>query len=136
MTINIFREDPKKFIVNHFYKLFYVWEKHFLFTYKIGPDSPMIRFSVYWGNILLLFSGLAGIISAWWQSMRKTNRQLKNMIMLSVILLSYISVAHVFSTSEERFSLPAYPIVAVFAGYAWSVLTERIFHITKVRPER
>jgi hypothetical protein len=126
MTVNIFRENPRKFIINHFYKLFYVWEKHFLFTYKIGPDSPLIRFSVYWVNILLLFSGLAGLIGGWWKSLKENNRQLKNMILLSVLLFAYISIAHIFSTSEERFSLPAYPLVAVYSGYTVSLIAGKI----------
>jgi 4-amino-4-deoxy-L-arabinose transferase-like glycosyltransferase len=116
-SISIIRADPAKFITHHAYKLWYVWEKHFLYPYQIGPDSPLIRFAVYWGNVGLLLSGWAGAILF---ILRKKIQADRNRLMIgltSVVLFIYISVAHVFSTSEERFSLPAYPMIAVFAGY-------------------
>jgi hypothetical protein len=116
-NISVFKADIPKFITHHARKLWYVWEKHFLYPYTIGPDSPFIRFLVYWGNVLFLAIGWIGTI--FYTFFDKTHAD-KNKYTIGIITLGlfmYISIAHVFSTTEERFSLPAYPMVAVFAGF-------------------
>jgi hypothetical protein len=118
LSFDFVRTDTSNFIINHIFKLWYVWEKHFLYPYQIGPDSPQIRFAVYWGNVVLLLAGWSGAVIFTVRQKLKTDRNRLIFGILSIFLFAYISIAHVFSTSEERFSLPAYPVVAIFAGYS------------------
>jgi hypothetical protein len=121
-TMTILKADPSKFITQHLPKLWYVWEKHFLYPYQIGPDSPIIRFIVYWGNIFLLCMGFMGASIYSIKQKHHADNERFFLGMTSLGLFAYISVAHIFSTSEERFSLPAYPMLAVFAGYMITII--------------
>ena len=87
----------------------YVWEKHFIYPYVMGKPSEAVKALTYWGNIALLLMAGIGLVAA-----GKSKRSIVSGV---IIFFLYISLAHMFSTSEERFSLPAYPWIAVFAGY-------------------
>ncbi|MFC1647238.1 hypothetical protein ACFL1A_03055, partial [Patescibacteria group bacterium] len=122
----IINADLTKFITHHTAKLWYVWEKHFLFPYIIGPDSPTIRFGVYWGNVLLLLAGWIGAIVFTIKQYLNKKYKLLTVGALSLFLFAYICASFVFSTSEERFSLPAYPFVILFAGWFINMVTLRL----------
>lgn len=109
LSIEKIKSDPWRFVRSRIAKMGYVWEKHFVFPYAQGKPTSMIKAAIYWGNMGLLGIGLIGLIG--WI------RRIRWFTALTVFLVVYISVAHIFSTSEERFSLPAYPLVILFAGY-------------------
>ncbi len=115
LATDVIRRNPVGFVASRIAKMGYVWEKHFLYPYVMGKPSLLVKAVTYWGNVTLL--GLAGIgMALGWKSN-------KHAVMLASGLFLYISLAHVISTSEERFSLPAYPWVMVFAGYGlWRLL--------------
>ncbi|MBI3955870.1 hypothetical protein HY339_01290, partial [Candidatus Gottesmanbacteria bacterium] len=114
LATQIIRRDPLGFFGSRIAKMGYVWEKHFLYPYVMGKPSPLTKGLTYWGNAGLLVLAAIGMVLA-----RKKNRRV--VLVVSCFFL-YISLAHIFSTSEERFSLPAYPWVAVFAGYSlWRI---------------
>lgn len=112
VAIGIIRADPAAFIRSRIAKMGYVWEKHFIYPYLMGKPTPLFKALTYWGNIALL--ALAAIGMALVATVHR------RAVFIGASLILYITVAHVFSTSEERFSLPAYPWIAVFAGYGIS----------------
>jgi hypothetical protein len=116
----IFLANPRQQIILHLQKMGYVWEKHYLFPYRLGGDAPYYTLPVYWGNFALLFSSFSGLIIFLADKIRKKDKKMWFYGLLTLFLFLYICIAHTFSTSEERFSLPAYPMVIVFAGYFFS----------------
>lgn len=115
MAIQTITSDPGWYIKTRIAKFFYVWEKHFVYPYVMGEMTSFQKLLIYWGNIGFLFLGVLGLmlkfpkILGWY----------------TLALIIYISLVHSISTSEERFSLPAYPLIFLFAGYAISYLAKR-----------
>ncbi|MBI5620901.1 hypothetical protein HY949_03920 [Candidatus Gottesmanbacteria bacterium] len=118
LAIAIIRRDPLGFVQSRLAKMGYVWEKHFIYPYVMGDPSPEGKTLTYWGNLAVLLLGLVGMATAY--------KQNKGIVLGVSILVLYISLAHIFSTSEERFSLPSYPWIAVFAGYGIWWLVQRL----------
>ncbi len=114
MATEIIRRDPFRFIQSRIAKMGYVWEKHFLYPYVMGKPSALTKALTYWGNLALLAAAAIGMVLAW-----KRNRRV---VLVASSFFLYISLAHIFSTSEERFSLPAYPWLMIFAAYSlWTI---------------
>lgn len=112
---DIIRRDPAGFLGSRIAKMGYVWEKHFVYPYNQGKPTPIVKAMIYWGNIGLIGIGLIGLIGS--------IRRIRWFAMLTIFFIVYISAAHAFSTSEERFSLPAYPLIFLFAGYGiWRLI--------------
>ena len=111
LSIEEIKKDPLKFLKWRIEKMWYVWEKHHLFPYYFDPQARLTNFLVYGGNLLLLGLFAAGL-TVW---IKKRGGWFA---ILTVFLLLYISFGHAFSITEERFSLPFYPLVCLFAGYA------------------
>lgn len=118
-------ENPAEFIFSRVRKLWYVWEKHFLFYYE-QPENKPVDFTTYWGNNLLIFLGLTGFIS-WFRKNRKSH--LIWFGWLVIFTIGYISLVHSLSLAEERYSLPGYPFIFLFAGYGMWNLVRRIVNI-------
>ncbi|MEK7141442.1 MAG: hypothetical protein AAB800_02750, partial [Patescibacteria group bacterium] len=108
-AITIIERDRIGFLQSRLAKMGYVLEKHFIYPYVMGKPSEAVKALTYWGNIALLLMAGIGLVAA-----GKSKRSIVSGV---IIFFLYISLAHMFSTSEERFSLPAYPWIAVFAGY-------------------
>jgi hypothetical protein len=113
--------DPAWYIFSRIRKAFYVWEKHFVYPYAMGHMSQLQKLSIYWGNIALVSLGILGII-LYISFNRNTSRPQKMFGWFCIVLVVYISIVHVISTSEERFSLPAYPFLFIFAPYCFEYL--------------
>jgi hypothetical protein len=92
------KRDPGKFLLWRVLKLFYVWEKHFLFWYT-GPDDKILNHLVYWSNLSLLALGISGMYL--WYRIRKEKKYLPFLLM-AAFLIVFISFAHIFSTADER----------------------------------
>lgn len=114
-AMTIIERDRIGFLQSRIAKMGYVWEKHFIYPYVMGKPSEEFKALTYWGNIALLSFALIGMAAAY-----KRNKKLVSAVL---IFFLYISLAHMVSTSEERFSLPAYPWIAIFAGYGiWTLI--------------
>lgn len=116
--------DPGAFVLSRLAKFWYVWEKHFLFYYT-QSENAYTDFLTYWGNNLLLFFGLFGFI-IWQRSVKEKYFWFKIFVVFTVL---YISVVHSFSLAEERYSLPGYPLVFLFAGYGVYELANKFFRL-------
>jgi hypothetical protein len=122
-AIEIIKKDPWLFIRQRLGKMFFVWEKHFLFYYRESTNS-LRDILVYWSNILLLISGIAGLIR-WGISEVRKNKIKAVLAAIYTSLIVYISVIHSVSLAEERYSLPGYPILFLFTGYAIVMLCQK-----------
>lgn len=105
---------PVYYISRALTKCWYIWEKHTLFYYQELSNQPVLTW-LYWVNLASLFSGLAGFLS--WILSKKMSFEQRIFGIFSISLIAYLTVIHIFSVSEERFSLPAYPLVFLFMGY-------------------
>lgn len=116
--------DPKKFWLNRVKKLWYVWEKHYIFEYN-NPEITGFSFVVYWTNIVFL--ALAGLGYILWLKKEVSVFKQKYywLAFLLGFLFVYISIVHTVTHAEERFSIPAYPFVFLFVSfsvwYIWDI---------------
>ncbi len=118
-------ENPLEFIITRLRKFWYVWEKHFLYYYT-QPENKIVDFLTYWGNNLLILLGLAGFVS-WYRKNKKSHLVWFGWFVIFTI--AYISLVHSFSLAEERYSLPGYPFIFLFAGYGVWILLKRVLKI-------
>lgn len=126
MGIDIAMKDPAHFIRERINKAWYVWEKHFLFVYLYNPE--IIKILAYSINEVLLVSAAVGMLL--FGLAHKTAHQ-RIFLITSIALILYTSLAHSISIAEERYSLPVYPVLFIFAGYAISKVRDlytNVFH--------
>jgi hypothetical protein len=118
LSMSIIRRDPYQFLFSRIRKLGYIWEKHYLFPYRLESTNLFFNALIYRANFTILLFSFVGFLR--WLSIRSHESSIWLRWMRGIIffLFFYISVAHIFSTSEERFSLPAYPLIMIFAGFA------------------
>lgn len=117
LSLAFIRQDPAKFVSSRIKKLWYIWEKHYFYPYVVEAGGTLAPV-VWWGNNALLLLSVLGFWRWLKAGMGKTRTiPLRWFAMFVIGTVVYISLAHTVSTSEERFSLPAYPLVMVFAGY-------------------
>ena len=126
LGMTIIKKDPLKFIVSRVRKMRYVWEKHYLFPYRLESTNAIINFLVYWTNAGFLVMALFGLIMFARKRKNEKSWAEKQFIYIIIFLFIYITLAHMFSTGEERFSLPAYPFVFMFAGFGIYTLQNRL----------
>lgn len=109
------KSDPRAFITTRFQKMWFVWEKHFLFPYqRIG--GPLVYSIIYWGNIVILASAAAGFI-LWTRSEMQRAFYLRFFAAAAVVNICYTTILHAFSITSGRFSIPDYPIIFMFFAY-------------------
>lgn len=109
-------KNPLNFILSRLSKFWYVWEKHFIFYY-VQPENKLVEFFTYWLNNTILAAGSVGFIVWFRQVIRGSKWHLKYFAALTFFLFIYISMVYSFSLTEERYSLPGYPMIFLFAGY-------------------
>lgn len=115
------RKNPRKFILWRLGKLWWVWEKHFLYWYN--PEvTKSISGLIYWGNCTILMVSVAGLV-CWGRKYKD-----KWLFGLYALLYIYVSLVHTMSMAEERYSISAYPIVFLFFGYGLWYIIGRIRH--------
>jgi hypothetical protein len=117
----IIKKDPVHFLRVRLNKAWYVWEKKFLFIFTEEPK--FIEYAANIFNTFLLLSAGGGIVLFLMQT--KTFHQ-RIFLWMSITLIGYTSVIHMISTAEPRYSLPAYPILFIFSGYALSEIYTRV----------
>ena len=121
-AIDIIKKDPWHFFRVRLNKAWYIWEKHYLFIFSQEP--PFIEFAAYALNTILLVSAALGML---FFGRQKRILHQKLFLWMSVALIVYTSCVHMISGGEERYSLPVYPILFIFSGYAFAVLGEWIW---------
>jgi hypothetical protein len=107
----IIASDPMMFITSRFKKLWYIWEKHYIFAYKVESDNRLVNELVYWVNFITIIIAVIGLF-LWLKRDRSEWTQ------YMVFIIMYITLMHTLTGAEERYSIPAYPLVYLFCGYA------------------
>lgn len=133
LTFTFIMENPRLFIQSRVKKLWYVWEKYFLYLFVQGHENAHIDFAVYWGNIVLLTSGLMGFLAAARSALRQKRQALVRFTIFTSMIILYITTAHIISVTEERFSLPGYPLVMLYASYMLSTIWTFCLRFQKLR---
>lgn len=130
---NRIQENPRHFVYSRVKKLLYVWEKHFLYQFIQGRENAHIDFAVYWGNIVLFMSGLVGFFASIRSAVRHKQLVSFRFSIFTATIILYITIAHIFSVTEERFSLPGYPLVILYASYMLSTIWTFCLRFQKLR---
>ena len=107
-------EDPITFVKIRFKKMWYVWEKHFVLAYQ-GVGNKWVIGTTYLLNLMLLITGLSGYIS---EARKKfvVEDERRLFFMLTAVFFVYLTVISSLTSAEERYTIPAYPLVFVFSG--------------------
>lgn len=126
LAISLIQNDPAKFVKSRVRKLWYVWEKHNLFPYE-NPKSavlPVILKFIYVSNIAVLGLFAVGFFRFSQKVfIEEKDKELQWFVKLIGFLIVYITVLHAFTITQGRFSLPAYPLIYMFAGYGvWNII--------------
>lgn len=117
LSVEEIGKDPYKFFLTRLKKTISVWGKHNLYPYATLKNKQITKFTYQANNILLAISlfGLAHFI--WRGKHIRSDKGARWIGGLTVFLAVYMSVIHAFTLTAERFSLPAYPLLFLFAGY-------------------
>jgi len=121
-----FREiakDPYKFLSWRIKKLWYAWEKHTLYPYY-NPKNNILSGFVYWSNIALLAGAFVGIISFFKKIAKKHNITARLFFIFSLLLILNTFAVGAATSAQERYSLPAYPILFIYFAYGISLIRE------------
>jgi hypothetical protein len=115
-TIHTVLKNPWYYVTRGFIKAFYIWDKREFFYFS-EPENPDAVAVLRLSNITVLVSGIIGLL-LWLitQAKRKQKIFLEFGFIMSGFLF-YVHFAHILSVSEERFSLPGYPLIYLFVGY-------------------
>lgn len=133
LSIQEIMKDPRRFIISRIAKTWYVWEKRAIFLYN-QPGNNTVDFLTYWGNNLFLLGGIYGLNR--WGKLKQAGNifEWRIIIIFSII---YISILHSFSATDERYSLPGYPLIFLFAGYGmWDIMYKVIPNLFRDLPIR
>jgi len=117
VSIEKVNEDLFAFLSSRIRRAGYVWEKKGIFYYK-DPDIPYLYDISNSFNIGLIGIFIIGYY-LYWKKIKTENGESwkRHFMILSFIFVIYITIVHTFTTIEERYSLPAYPIIMIFAGW-------------------
>ena len=107
--------DPIKFFVWRIEKIWFVMQKHSIFPYQI-PDSRT-EAAIYWGNLTLLASSLVGFIAFLKVKLSDKTKNGRWLVLFTGLPVAYTMAANMFTTTEERYSLPIYPLIMLFSGF-------------------
>ena len=130
MALARVRSEPDAFILSRIAKLWYVWEKNAIFPYN-NPGGEMFKKAVCWTNVVLLGLGFLGFIY-WSIAEIKGDRNRKFFQFIFLLFIAYISIIHAFTITANRFSLPAYPLIIMFAGLGIWYMMKRLVRLSKM----
>lgn len=131
LSLTRISNDPATFFDWRIKKLWYVWEKHYVYWYG-GPETDNVPLTntIYLANVLILISAVAGFIP--WFFSRAGTGTFKIFGLAVILLIVYISAGHVFTAAEERYSIPGYPLIFLFAGYGIYMGIKKLSLLTHV----
>ena len=121
LALEEIKNNPVKFIIWRIEKMWYIWEKHMIFPYNNG-QTPILSIISYWGNVIYLFLAAMGFI--FWSKAQTINNFIKGkgLVLFTGFPIFYTTVANAFSSTEERYSLPVYPLIILFGGFGLFVI--------------
>jgi hypothetical protein len=123
--------NPSGYFIHYIRKVIYIWEKHTYFCFIPETTNPEIINVIYISNIIFLALSLFGLVISVYQAYINRDIVNLNFFFLIIFLLVYLSLEHMFSTGEERFTLPAYPLLYIFGSYSICLVINRIKSIFK-----
>lgn len=91
-------------------KAAYVWEKSFLFPYR-EPENPARDLLVTWINRVLLFLAFVGMVA-----FIKSKTSHRIFAVASWWTIISVTLVHIWTIAEGRYSLPVYPLVSLLAA--------------------
>lgn len=116
------KKDPIRFISWRFNKMWYIWQKQYLFLYSINWNDKIINLSVYFGNQLIILLGILGFYM-WNKSNKVMQTKLNKLSLFIIFIFVYASVVHAFTIADERYTIPLYPIIILFSGMGiWVII--------------
>ena len=115
LTLSGIRNQPIKFVRWRLVKLWSIWEKNSIFVYR-GPDENLAQV-IYFGNLSLLVLSFAGF-ALWFRTIKKDGRFSFLFAGFVIFLFLYITFCHTISFADGRFSIPFYPVIYLFSGFA------------------
>ena len=118
--------DPVNFISWRVKKMWFVWEKREIFPFA-NPKDPRIETGLHWGNRLFILLALVGFVT-WARSVMRTTGavEAKWWIVFFSLPVIFTSLGGAVTTAEHRYSLPAYPMVALFAAIGSWILAKTV----------
>lgn len=118
--------NPVKFISWRLKKLWHVWEKREIFPF-VNPQDPRVETALHWGNRLFILLAFVGFMNWAKGVMRKTGAvEAKWWVFFLSLPVIFTSLGGAVTTAEHRYSLPVYPLVALFAPMGIWILSKTI----------
>lgn len=123
LVIEKIKENPLRFVTGRLKKMWYIWEKHYIYPYQTEPIIPFLQVAVYTSNLILLILALIGFGTTY-----RSGRTHKSKIfyLVTVIFFLHLSLIHSFTSAEERYSILAYPLIYIFGGYTLSIVVSQL----------
>lgn len=127
-AINRIKADPFWFIRTRLMNMVYLWDQRNLYYYR-DPFMPTSRSLVRLGNIVFLVLSALGVFSL----IRKKDKSQEQQILLLYVLwlVFFLTLPSSLFTAEERFTLPAYPVLFLFVPFGISTLKKTISRYSK-----
>lgn len=122
------RQHPVQFIENRLSHIPNFWDKRSLCCYK-DPFFPADRPIIQRANIVFLFLAGIGVIGMTWKK-KKTLAQ-QYILLYTVSLVGYLTLALTFRVPEERHTMPAYPLLLLFLP--WGILSVKRISIAVIQ---
>jgi hypothetical protein len=115
MAMDLIKKDPGAFWRARFMKTVWIWEKRYLFYYRTTPPSAVPY--LVWGNRIFLLLSAWGFMAWIFRTVRgkRPGWELASGILAAAAVI-YLSVIHMLATTEDRYTLPVYPLLSVFCG--------------------
>ncbi|OGG00303.1 hypothetical protein A2Y99_01030 [Candidatus Gottesmanbacteria bacterium RBG_13_37_7] len=126
MAVELIKKDPVDYAVSRVKKMWNMWQKpNIFFYYETNFDKHWIY--TYFLNLAILGLSFYGLILG----ILSQNLVIKKMTVYSLVLLTYMTVAIAFTHAEPRLTIPAYPVLFLFASYGLVSILETLVHIDK-----
>lgn len=135
LSVSEIKQDPLKFIIWRIKKMWFIWDKPYVFLYNQSFVSNFVNKSFQVLNLIILFACLIGMgVSL--KSMKKERSNLYVFHISWVLFVLYITISHSFSLADGRYTIPLYPIVFLYAGLGFYKVSSKILKsfIRSVRP--
>lgn len=130
MTMQEISKDPYKFLSWRVKKLWYAWEKHTLYLY-LNPKSQLLASFIYWSNVAILLFAVVGLISYGKKVVNDRDISHKLFFIFSVLLFLNTSAVGAATSAQERYSLPAYPLVFIFCVFGIWITVNKLKYDSK-----
>ena len=126
LSLSEIESKPVFYLKRALLKMWYIFDKETLY-YFTEPENKTLSVFLLWLNRTILFSAAAGLLG-FIIRLKKTKSETALIFVSGITLMTgYYALVHVLSVSEQRFSLPLYPYVLMFAGYFFYIIRHTYF---------